>query len=169
MAADPNKKKSPVENCDYLDTDFCSAKAAQAVGFLLWLVRKPMRVTELAELVGEADAIALARLQQSITGDRPVRNAAGFHESSNLDALMRFNAIDQCPEWHRLLQPVWTKDDQWPSSIRLRIEEMPVRDLLSDDEAAILFEAAREMALARFGVMRGSRWGIGVPEALADG
>jgi hypothetical protein len=158
-----------VENCDYLDTDFCVAKAAQTVGFLLWLVRKPMRVTELIELVGQADAIALSRLQHSITGDRPVRNAAGFHGSSNLEALMRFNAIDGSPEWDRLLQPVWTKDDQWPSSIRLRVEEMPDRDLLSDSEAAILFEAAREMALARFGIMHGSLRGISVPESLVDG
>jgi hypothetical protein len=98
-----------------------------------------------------------------------VRNAAGLHGSSNLEALMRFNAIDRSPEWDSVLRPVWAKDDQWPSSIRLRVEEMPARDLLSDDEAAILFEAAREKALARFGIMHGSLRGIGVPEAVADG
>jgi hypothetical protein len=141
-----------MENCDYLDADFSVAKAAQAVGFVLWIVRKPMPVAMLSRLIGDADATAVSRLKRSITGDRP--KAQGFYGGGNLDALMRFNAIDPCAEWNQLLQPLWAKGDQWPSSICLRVQEMPARDLLSDTEAAILFEIAREHAFARF---RGSR------------
>lgn len=143
-----------MENCDHLDPDFAVAKAAQAVGFVLWIVRKPMTVAELSRLIIDADATACSRLQQPITGDRPMRKANGFFGGSNLDALLRFNCIDRCTEWGNLLQPLWAKGDQWPSSICLRVEEMPARDLLSDAEAAILFEIAREHAFARF---RGAR------------
>lgn len=155
-----------MENCDHLDPDFSVAKAAQAAGFVLWIVRKPMPVAELSKLIGDADATAVARLHQSITGDRPMRRT-GFYGGGNLDALMRFNAIDPCTEWSQLLQPLWAKGDQWPSSICLRVDEMPARDLLSDAEATILFEIAREHAFARFRGERPER-SRAKPDRVAD-